>query len=176
MKDFLIKLKLIDYLTIHLSISKAKFIERLLLITDQRDTVFFSGLSNAFSSSKNEFKGEIKNDEFKLKRRTRLFDTSMNAAVANGKLHETEGQLTIEAEIKSFNNLYVIYYVFLVIFYSIFIIVFMFSNSDMLLIIIPFILLHGAMMSLVPYFFMRRSVKKLKYELEREFFYLTKDN
>jgi hypothetical protein len=170
-------LKLIDYLTINLPISKAKFIERLLLITDQGDTGYFSGLSDLFSSSKNEFKGEIKSDGFKLRRRTRLFDTSVNTAVANGKFIEKEDQLAIKTEIKSFNNFYIIYYVFLILFYSIFIVAFSFSDSEssLRLIIIPFILLHGAFMSLIPYFMMRRSVKKLKYELEREFFYLTKE-
>jgi hypothetical protein len=113
-------LKLIDYLTLSLPISKAKFIERLLLITDESDTGFFSSAFDAFSSSKNEFKGEIKNDGFKLKRRTRLFDTSMNAAVANGKLVEKEGKLTIETEINGFHNFSIFYYLFLLIFYSIF--------------------------------------------------------
>jgi hypothetical protein len=39
---------------------------------------------------------------------------------------------------------------------------------------IPFIVFHATVMMGMPYLFMRRSVKKLKYDLEREFYFLTR--
>lgn len=40
--------------------------------------------------------------------------------------------------------------------------------------IFPFIIVHAIFMLGFPYLMMRRSVSKMKYELEREFFYMTK--
>jgi preprotein translocase subunit YajC len=39
---------------------------------------------------------------------------------------------------------------------------------------IPFIFIHAVFMFGIPYFMMRRSARKMKHDLEREFFYLTK--
>lgn len=175
MEDFLKKLKLIDYLTTNLQISKTEFVQRLSLITDEGNTGIFSNTFDAFSSSKNEFKGQVNHNGFTLKRRTRFFDTNMNMAVANGTLTENNGKLTVETEINGFNNFFIIFYVFLIIFYSLFIFSFSSSDNNVEFFAIPFLLLHGTLMFSMPYFMMRRSVKRLKYELEREFFYLTKN-
>ena len=174
MKEFLKRLKLIDYLTIALPTNKTDFVNRLYEVTDIGSTGMFSDTFDIFSSSKNEFKGQVDTDGFKLKRRKRFFDTNMNFAVANGTFSETNGQLIIETEVNGFNNFFIVFYVFLIIFYSIFIFGFWGSDNKGSFIAIPFILLHGTFMFVIPYFMMRRSVKRLKYELEREFFYLTK--
>lgn len=96
MKEFLKRLKLIDSMTTTLQISKVEFVNRLNEITDQGSTGIFSDSFDIFSSSKNEFKGQVNFDNFKIKRRRRFFDTNMNIAVANGTLIENNGQLTIE--------------------------------------------------------------------------------
>lgn len=177
MREFLKRLKLIDSMTTTLQTSKVEFVNRLNEITDEGSTGMMSDTFDVFSSSKNEFKGQVSFDSFKIKRRRRFFDTNMNFAVANGTFEENNGQLTIDTEINGFNNFFIVFYVFLIIFYSIFI--FGFASSDKNgsgeFVAIPFILLHGTFMFGLPYFMMRRSVKRLKYELEREFFYLTKN-
>jgi hypothetical protein len=38
----------------------------------------------------------------------------------------------------------------------------------------PFIFFHALFMFGIPYFMMRNSVQRLKHELEREFYYMTK--
>jgi hypothetical protein len=98
----------------------------------------------------------------------------MNFAVANGTFTESNGELRIDTEINGFNNFFVVFYVFLIIVYSILIFGFTVSDNNEGFIAIPLILLHGTFMSGLPYLMMRRSVKRLKYDLEREFFYLTK--
>lgn len=135
-----------------------------------------SDLFDIFSSSKNEFKGEINFDSFKIKRRRRFFDTNMNFALAHGTFAKKNGQLRIETEINGFNNFFVVYYVFLILFYSLFIFIFAFTvkNGAGGFFAIPFITLHGTLMFSIPYIMIRRSVQRLKYELEREFFFLTK--
>ncbi|MDX1829044.1 MAG: hypothetical protein R3342_13470, partial [Lutibacter sp.] len=39
---------------------------------------------------------------------------------------------------------------------------------------LPFIFIHATFMFGIPYFFMRRGAKRMKHELEREFYYMTK--
>jgi hypothetical protein len=175
MKALLRKLQLIDYLTTNLRMDKTNFVQRLSSITDEGSTGMFSDTFDAFSSSKNEFKGQVNYDGFKLKRRRRFFDTNINTAVANGTLSENNGQLIVETEINGFNNFFIAFYIFLIIFYSIFVFGVTSSADNIEFFAIPFFLLHGTLMFSIPYFMMRRSVKRLKYELEREFFYLTKD-
>jgi len=161
-------------MTTTLQTSKVEFINRLNEITDRGNTGIMSDIFDIFSSSKNEFKGQINFDSFKIKRKRRFFDTNMNIAVANGFFIEDNEQLIIETEIKGFSNFFTIFYIFVFIFYLVSILAFMFNDTEKLFIVIPFILFHGTLMCAIPYFIIRRSVKRLKYELEREFFYLTK--
>ncbi|MBS1572732.1 MAG: hypothetical protein JST62_10085 [Bacteroidetes bacterium] len=174
MKNILIRLKLIDTMTTTLPTSKVEFVNRLNEITDEGSTGMLSDSFDVFSSSKNEFKGQVNIDSFKIKRRRRFFDTNMNFAVANGTFIENNGQLTVETEINGFNNFFILFYVALILFYSIAFFGPSFNSVNGDYFAIPFLLLHGTFMFALPYFMMRRSVKRLKYELEREFFYLTK--
>ncbi len=163
-----------DSLTTNLNISREEFVKQLLSITDEGSTSLFSSPFEAFSSSKREFKGQVHLDRFELRRKHKLFATYANMALASGvMIEEKENNLIIQTEISGFNNHMIILYIFLIIFYSIFLIVFAFSDK------IPFwtslvVFIHGAFMFLIPYWMMRSSVKNLKYELEREFYYLTK--
>jgi hypothetical protein len=174
MREFLKRLKLIDGMKTTLQTSKVEFVSRLYEITDEGSTGMMSDTFDVFSSSKNEFKGQINFDSFRIKRRRRFFDTNMNFAVANGTFTENNGQLTIDTEINGFNNFFIVFYVFLIVFYAIFIFGLIGNSSTEGFEAIPFVLLHGTFMFGIPYFMMRRSVNRLKYELEREFFYLTK--
>lgn len=160
-------------MTTTLRISKADFSNRLNSITDQRGTGMFSDMFDSFSSSKNEFKGQIGYDNFKLKRRRRFFDSGANMAVANGTFLEINGELTIETEISGFHDFYIAIYIIVIIIYALFIFGIS-TNIETGIFVLPFILLHATFMFVIPYFVTRRSVKRLKYELKREFFYLTK--
>ena len=157
-----------------LKTTKVEFVNRLTEITDKETTGIMSDTFDVFSSSKNEFKGQINNDNFKIKRKRRFFDTNMNFSVANGIFEEKDGNLIVETEINGFNNYFLFFYAFLIIFYTIFIFGVSSSEKNDALIAIPFLVIHGTFMFSIPYFIMKRSVKRMKYELEREFFYLTK--
>lgn len=176
MKDILRKLKLADDLTTNLKISRTEFVKKLAAITDKGQTGMFSDTVDAFSSTNKKYKGEVDFDGFKLKRRRRFFDTNINMAVATGTINEHDGYLTIETEINGFNNFYMIFNVFVFVFCSILILnLVVFENNaesfPTLLLIV-----HGTLVFSITYFIMRRKVKQLKYELEREFFYLSKHN
>lgn len=174
MKALLKRLKLIDHLSMALPINKIDFIGRLYNITDAGGVGVFSNFFDLFSSSKNEFKGQIDLNGFKLQRRVKMFDTSMNFAIANGQFKEADGELIIDTEINGLTNYMLFFYSIVLVFYLLIIALVTFGDSETPFIAIPFILFHGFIMFAIPYFMMRRSVKRLKYELEREFFFLTK--
>ncbi len=156
--------------------NKSDFVTKLYEITDSESLNGFSNPFEAFSFSKNEFKGQVNEDGFKLRKRRKFFEINNNFAIATGSIIDEDGQLTINTEIKGFNNFMIIFYIFLIIFYVFFIGVMFFSSDKREWIFLPFIFMHGAFMALIPYFVLRRSVKRMKYDLERELFYLTKIN
>lgn len=172
MKDLLRKLKLVDNLTTDLEMSRAQFVENMSSITDSGSIGMFSDIFEPFSFSKNELKGQINFDGFKIKRRRRFFDNNLNMAIANGTINERNGHLTIEAEINGFNNFYYLIYMLLLVCYSIFIFGVIKSDSKNEFFAILIFLLFGALMFSIPCLLMIRSVKSLKSKLEREFFFL----
>lgn len=177
MKDFLKKIKLVADLTTEIEIQKSEFINKFKHHVDEGDVGPFLGGLDIFSSSKNEYKGHVGFDKFKIKRRRRIFDTNMNFAVASGTYRQRENRLIIETEINGFSGMMIPFYILITVFYSIFIVGFFMaentSDSDFFF-AGPFIFIHALFMFGIPYFIMRRSTQRLKYELEREFHYISR--
>jgi hypothetical protein len=111
MNEFLRKVNLIDHLTTNLQMNRNDFVDKLSRITDEGGTGFFANPFEAFSSSENEFKGQVTYEGFELRRRATLFN-NYNMAVASGTFTESNGQLTIETEIKGFHRFIIFFYVF----------------------------------------------------------------
>lgn len=177
MKEFLIKIKLIEYLTTEVEIQKSEFITTFKRHVDEGSTGLLSDTFDIFSSSKNEYKGHVGFDGFKIKRRKRLFDMTMNLAAASGSYKQKNEKLIIETEINGFSKMMIPFYLFAIVFYSLFIgMFFMVDNIDGNTVgfALPFFFIHAAFMFGIPYFMMRRSTKRMKHELEREFYYMTK--
>lgn len=76
METFLRKIGLIDNLTTELKIQKTDFLNVFTNHVDDGDIGFLSGAFDAFSSSKNEYRGRITFDGFEIKRKRRFFDRS----------------------------------------------------------------------------------------------------
>lgn len=177
MTTILRKLKLIDNFHIELNTTKNDFITKFSANVDYGETGFFSDPFEAFASSKNEYKGKINYEEFEIKRRKKLFDFSGSFAKAKGNFLEEGNILILEGEINAFNPIYIPFFIFGLIFYLIFfsaIIIMGINNEGFPLLFLPFIILHACLMFGIPFFIMRRSVKKLKYDLEREFYFIIK--
>lgn len=177
MKDFLKKIKVLDTLTTELEIDKNTFVSKLKEHVDQGSTGLLTNPFEVFSSSKNEFKGHVDHNGFKIKRRKRMFDTNSNFAVAEGKFSQKYDTLIIETEINAFSNWVFFFFFLLIVFYLFFFGSFFFvgeGNFGFPVYVLPFLIIHGLFMIGVPYFLMRRSTKKMKRELEREFYYMTK--
>lgn len=176
MKSLLEKLRLVDYLTTEIPIEKKVFIDKLTRNVDQGDIGMFLSAFEAFSSSKNEYKGTVTLDSFKIRRRRRFFDMAISLAVAEGRFRQKDNILVIESTIRGFSKIFIPFLLFIALFYVAFIISFIASDTpeNMEWFFIPFILIHAAMMLGIPYYMMRRGVSRMKYELERDFYYLTK--
>ena len=174
MNDFLERLKLIDYLTTELKISKLDFVDRLYRITDAGGAGAFSGAFESFTGSPNHYKGRITQDGFKIKRKRKIFD-SISTAVATGSFQELHGSLKIETKINGFSSVFIPLYILILSFYTVVFFALVNSAGGDKSFVIFLLIFQLIFMLIIPYFMMRASVKRLKYELEREFFYLTNE-
>jgi hypothetical protein len=171
MTNFLRKINLIQDLNFKLNVSKIDF------TTKFRDNVDESNLGyepfEVFKSSSNEYKGNIYNNNFELKKRRKFFDTSYTFAKAEGILIEENQQLNIKVEINGFKKQMILFFGMMIIFYLIFICgsLFFEDKNPLPVVVLPFILLHMCLMLGLPYFLIKRSVTRMAYDLERDFHY-----
>ncbi|MAY82977.1 MAG: hypothetical protein CMP59_02495 [Flavobacteriales bacterium] len=177
MKDFLKSIKLIDQFETELIIQKHDFVQRFLKVVDQGSVGTFSNPLEAFSSSKNEFKGEVGINGFRIRRIRKFFQPNMSLAIAKGRFTQRDDKLIINTEIDGLRTHILFFYIFGIIFYGIFLTAFLSIDKiegEFSYILFPFLILHAVFMFGIPYFVMRRSVKRMKYELEREFAFVAK--
>lgn len=176
MDSLLQRLKLIDYLITEFPIEKKVFIERLRKNVDQGDTGVFFSAFEAFSSSKNEYKGIVTSDSFKIRRRRKIFDMNLSLAVAEGNFRQKGDSLVIESKVKGFRGIFILFIAFLLMGYVVFIASFFSAEvpGNMEWFLVFFLFIHASIMLCIPYFMMRRGVSRMKYELERDLYYMTK--
>jgi len=170
MRDFFKKMQLYDSFSINLQISKAEFINKLNSVIE-KEKFEPQNIWDKSHLRKSNFIGFVNDNGFKIKRRVFPADSSFTNAKSYGTFSNINDKLVISTEIKGYNNLFIAFYVFMIIFYfAFFTAVISKGDFSALFMLIP----HSAAMLLGPYFFMRYNVKKLTYELEREFKYLFK--
>jgi ABC-type multidrug transport system fused ATPase/permease subunit len=175
MKTFLEKIKLIQYTSIELNTEKNDFVRKLRQNIDESDLSWGSSMFEAFSSSKNDYKGTVNFNGFKLRKRQRMFQNNLaTKAIAKGSFNQKEDKLIIDIEVNGFNNFLAFFFVFICLFYVIFIGAFL-SNIDneLSIFFLLFIILHGFIMIFLPLYFIRKGVKNMKRDLEKEFVYIT---
>lgn len=179
MKDFLRSIQLIQDLRIELEISQNDFVNKLRNEVEESELGLFSDFFDVFSSNKKEYKGMVSYESFRIKRKRKFFDNRASNAIASGRFENRENRLIIHAEINGFHNGMIFFYIIITVFYLFFLSTFIgFSQADsgFSFFGLPFILIHALLMYSIPYFVMRRASKRLKHNLEREFYYLTKQS
>lgn len=177
MKEFLKKLKLIRDITTELDISQNDFVRILQSHVDQGSTSAFSDFSDIFSSSKNQYKGYVTYEEFEIKRKKRFMDMNMNLSIARGKYIQKHGMLIIQTEINGVTNKMIGFYVVALAIYILLFPALIFSTNggQFPIFVYPFMIVHAAFMLGLPYIFMRKSAQKMAYDLDRDFYYITKN-
>jgi hypothetical protein len=177
MREFLKKIQLLEHHTIQLAMPRQDFVNRLRQQVDDREIGIFADSFDVFTASENDYKGQVSPHGFRIKRRRRLFDLNMNLAIASGTLREEGDLLFIDTEINGMSGMMIPFVVIAAIIYVVAIgIFFIASTSDDVTpaFFTPILLLQATLLLAIPYFLMRSSVRRLKRELEREFYFLTK--
>jgi hypothetical protein len=175
MKEVLRKIGLVDSFKMELPISRNDFVSTLATNIDAPGFKFFE----AFSSSKNAYKGIVSYEGFELKRKRKLFDANKTLPTCRGVFRATDSKLIIEVEIDGFSKIMILFLIFLGLFYTIFVMIIIFNIWTAqwagVVWMVPFVLLHAAFMIGVPYYVMKRSTGATKYELERDLYFMMKD-
>ena len=172
MNNFLRKINLIEDVQFELQTSKTDFIRKFKQNVENSDLGFnfFEGFE-AFSSNKQEYKGYINDRKFEIQKRRKLFEPNQTFAIARGTFNEMNDKLNFKIEINAFRKIMFLFLGFILVFYGGFLSFFIFGDAETPFFILPFLLVHSLFMIGIPYFLMRRSVKKMQYDLERDFHY-----
>ena len=174
MKELLKNLKLVEDFSTELSIQKTDFVSKFKQQVEEDDFGFFSDTTDLFCSSKKEYRGQINNSKFKIRKRRKLFDFYPNRSVAKGTFLQQGDALLISTEVSGFSGKMIPFYIFCILFYIVSFNFLFLRDTGMELVFLAVILFHAVMMLGLPYVYMRRGVQKMRRELEREFFFLTK--
>ena len=176
MQTLLERLKLIDYLTTELPIDKHAFVDRFRKNVDEGSIGFFKSSFDVFRSSKNQYKGTVTYDHFEIRRRRKFFDSNIGLATAAGTYTQKENHLLIESKINGFHKAFIPFLIMLPVFYLVSIIsIFQADNlGNARWLFVIFVMVHASFMIGIPYLFMRRGVSRMKYDLERDFYFFTK--
>lgn len=166
-----------DYLEMQLSLSASDFEQKLKSLVDtEQKRKRIRPLFKMDDSGKIYF-GRISEGSFSFQQRMRFADPYQNFSKVNGVFQEEEGKVNISMSVFYGSKWMLLFLLPLLCFYCaiIGVVVYNTSNSILPFFIVPFLLLHGAFMVGIIYFSIRRNVKRMKYILERELYFLTKD-
>lgn len=177
METYLRKYGLIDNITLTLKTDKQTFARKLANNVDVGSIGTFSSAFEGWESSNNDYKGQVTNNGFTIRRRKTFFQTQgVSMPIINGVFKENREELIIEAEIKSHTKFLVPALIIGLLFYLVFISIFSLSvaqgENDFLWFVIPVVLIHMSLMLGLPYFIMKRGVSRAKKDLKRDLFYI----
>jgi hypothetical protein len=173
MEQFLRRIKLVEDLQMILPIGKQAFIQTL---RTQVDPPSF-GLFSLFEGGKNEYKGTVTENGFELRRRRRMFDSKLSISRSVGLVSQSGSQLHIDIIIKGYNDYIVFMIIMIILVYGIGIVATFFAafQNDKIFSAAPFILVHATVMIGIFYAVVRRGVRRTKYDLERDLYFMMRD-
>jgi hypothetical protein len=175
MTEFLNRIKLTDNFVIELPIDLKDLVKKIEHFVDEDNYDILEG----FHNTKKQFKGKINKKGFKIRRKLGISNNPKVDTIANGKFKELNGKTEIEIKIIGFDTFFKIFYSFLFFFWTILIFALgMFlknGNPNQSEFGIPVMFLFMLSLTILPYFQMKKGVEKMRYDLEREFYYLTKE-
>lgn len=167
------KLGLRRHLTVTLPVERSLFYSRLKAATVPGNFGLFSGLNELFSSGDHQFVGRVDLNSFKLRHPHRFFEFNQIATVASGSFREEGDLLVVETQVNGFTPQIKLIYGFTIVFYALFAGIFL-STPGLLDITLPLLILHGLFIFGITYFLIRRSVRNMIRNLEREFVFITR--
>ncbi|MBC8756241.1 hypothetical protein H2O64_16315 [Kordia sp. YSTF-M3] len=174
MEDFLERIQLVQRKQIKLPVDKSEFIKAFRQNVDEGEIGMFSGMFEAFTTSKNRFKGNISNNDFEIRRRKVLFQRNQLFARIKGTFRQQADHVVVDLTINGFSKMIIPFYVLTIAFY-IFFITTISNGLELLSPFFLFMVIHAILMFAIPYFVMRRSVKSTAADIEKELFFMTRE-
>jgi hypothetical protein len=173
MEQFLRKIRLIEDMNITLPIGKQAFIQTLRTHVDPPSF----GLFSVFEGGKNEYKGTVTENGFELRRRRRMFDSKLSISRSVGLVSQSGNQLQIDIMIKGYNGYILFMIIMFIVVYGIGIVATLFAGlqNDKIFWGAPFILIHATVMIGIFYAVVRRGVRRTKYDLERDLYFMMRN-
>ena len=178
MKSLLKKMNLILPFRMELDISKREFSNRLRAIVFENNPGPYSDLDDLFQPDEVRYKGEIDEHSFSLIPKQNLLGTKISA-VTKGTYQEINDKLIVEGEVNGFSYWFLVLYFFSLLFYGTIATILIYSLGESwksyLIFTALFVAFYlGAFMIHLYYF--RKSTKEVKSEVERDLFYLTRND
>ena len=172
--NLLKRLGLVDHLEFVLDTDRHALAERLSLNVENDQSDF----SDLFSSSKCEYKGNVTANGFSIRRRKRWFDTSPAFCKVNGVFQDVgnnNGQVRVSVEINAFSGRVRLMTILIGIFYGVAICATLgfgiFKDPKALFGLLG-VVIHGFLMVGILYLVLRKSTRRMKYDIERDLFYI----
>ncbi|MFK8163879.1 MAG: hypothetical protein AB8H12_15645 [Lewinella sp.] len=177
MDKFLEKYKLLDYHTTELEIDKMEFVRRLRQAVDDGSTSAIANPFEAFSSSDNDYIGQVTTEGFEFRKRRKMFEPNFNMAFVSGKFNQDRDRLVITSKINGLGKALKFFFIAISVFYIFMaaaLLVVSTTDTDFPPFIILFLIPHAMLMFCIPFFMARYGVRRMKKELEREFHYIAR--
>ena len=178
MREFLSRIGLIENFTLELFIDRSDFAKILSANVDASQL----GVFDLFSKSRNAYKGTVNYDSFELMRKRKFFESRVSFVKMKGTFRQKSEKLIVETELNAFHVMMLPLIAVILLVYG-FTLIAVFTGaipdseqgSFVPIWMIPFILLHAALMFGVPYYMLRRGMRTVKYNFERDLFFMMRD-
>jgi len=175
MKKIFEKLGLSEHITTELTLPKNEFIDKFKEMVDEREKGFFAGSPARPSTGREEFEGKVYENGFRVKRKKKSFEFTINEAVATGNFEQQGDKWVLKTEISGFSRKMIPFYLFIIPFYIVFIYAFLTSpdlDTEYRTYVALILFSSAILMFFLPYILMRNDTQSLKHDLEKEFFYI----
>lgn len=164
MKTLLDRIGLRDHLRLELQLGRQVFVNKLYQAVEPAAGSISANPFESTPGAKQAFKGKVRYEGFTLWQRKRFYDRS-STAIAKGSYSEEGGKQILSVEISCCSPGIIVFYIFVIGFYTFF---FLTKGSHMNFLLFLIMTIHACLMIWLPYRLMRKSVRQLKYRLERE--------
>ena len=171
MKKILRKLNLVEEYTFEMNAQLSEVVDKLKRNIDDFDFNIVNLLFEPFNSGNNRFKGKVDLKGFEIKHRREFFNYNISIPIVKGRFIEKNNALVIETEINGLRRGYVLFsgLLFLTIF---FLLIIVSSTKFNFLKLAPIFAPFFLGVTLIPYFFIINGIRRMKHEIEREFYFI----
>ena len=176
--QFLRTLKLIDDVHAEIEMQEVDFLSAIDSELDSEPVNFKDKFIDTYNTHKKGYIGFAKNGILSISRRATGYNGNLGRIEAKGTYEQIGDRIIIKAKILGLNSTMKILGIGLALIYALIFYTFLSDASPnklhVMMILIPVSIIYGLMLLGIPYFMAKKNVSMFKFDLEREFYYLTK--